>query len=185
MHAQRWMMIGGALLALMATACSAERKRITAADIAGTVVLETYSVNLGWNYQLRGMYIDGDGGVYVYELHGTPWYPERIKTINEMSERDLLTKHKNAQRIGTVDVPELVRMADLIPAAGRATITRAHPELEGAGTLDVAYTLDKRTHTYTEIILSGTGDLSATNGSGEARALDDYLKEVAGAVGYE
>ena len=27
---------------------------------------------------------------------------------------------------------------------------------------------------YTEIILSGTGDLSATNDSGEARALEDY-----------
>jgi len=31
----------------------------------------------------------------------------------------------------------------------------------------------------------GTGDLSATNDSGEARALEDYLREVAAAVGYE
>ena len=185
MHAQRWMMIGGAVLALVAAACAAKKKHITAADIAGSVVLETYSVNLGWNYQLRGMYIDGDGGVWVYELHGTPWYPERIKTINELSERDLLTKHKNAQRIGTVDVPELVRMADLIPAASHATITRAHPENEGGGTLDVAYMLDRHSHVYTEIILSGTGDLSATNDSGEARALEDYLREVAAAVGYK
>ena len=149
-------------------------------------MLETYSVNLGWNYQLRGMYIDGDGGVWVHELHGTPWYPERIKTINELSERDLLTKHKNAQRIGTVDVPELVRMADLIHGASHATITRAHPENEGGGSLDVAYMLDRsEARVATEIILSGTGDLSATNDSGEARALEDYLREVAAAVGYK
>ena len=34
-------------------------------------------------------------------------------------------------------------MADLIPAASHATITRAHPENEGGGTLDVAYMLDR------------------------------------------
>ena len=87
MHAQRWMMIGGAVLALVAAACSAERKRVTAADIAGSVVLETYSVNLGWNYQLRGMYIDGDGGVWVYELQGRDALVSRAHQDHQRAQR--------------------------------------------------------------------------------------------------
>ena len=183
MRVQRGLLIGAAVLALAGAGCSTKQKKITAADIAGTVVLETYRVNLGWNYQLTGMYIDGDGGVWSYELHGTPWYPERIKP-DELSERDLLTKHKNAQRIGTVDLPQLVEMARLVPGAAKGRITRSHPEYEGGGSLDVAYTLDRKTHTYKEIILSGSGDLTATNDSGESRALEDYLREVEQQVGY-
>ncbi|MFN8640712.1 MAG: hypothetical protein U0802_03275 [Candidatus Binatia bacterium] len=157
---------------------------VTAADIAGMVVLETYRVNLGWSYELKGMFIDGNGDVWAYEQHGTPWYPEKLKT-GEVSERDLLTKHKGAQRIGTVDLPMLVEMANQIRGAAKGPVTRAHPEHEGSGSLDVAYILDKPTHTYTEVVLSGTGDLTATNGSGEARALLDYLREVEQTVGYD
>ena len=182
MHGQRWLMIVAAL-ALVGGGCSTREKKITAADIAGTVVLETYRIDLGWNYRLAGMYIDGDGGVWSYELRGTPWYPDRLKG-GEISERDLLTKHKNAQRIGTVDLEQLVEMARLIPAAAKGRITRAHPELEGDGSRDVAYMLDKSKPTYKEIVLSGAGDLTATNSSGESRALVDYLREVEQAVGY-
>jgi hypothetical protein len=184
MRARRWMLVVAVVLALTGAACSAKKKRISAADIAGTVVLETYRVNLGWNYEMKGMYIDGDGGVWAYEQHGTPWYPERLKP-DELSERDLLTKHKGAQRIGTVDLPQLVEMARLIPGAAKGRITRSHPENEGSGSLAVAYMLDKPTHTYTEIILTGSGDRTATNGSGEARALIDYLHEVETQVGYQ
>jgi hypothetical protein len=176
-----WVLLVG--VALVLAGCSSADKKLTAKDIAGAVVLETYSVDLGWNYQLKGMYIDGDGGVWAYEQHGTPWYKEKLKSY-ELSERDMLTKHKGARRIGTVDQTRLLEMAEQIPAAGRGRITRAHPELEGNGSLDVAFTLDRDSHTYTEIILSGTGDLAATNSSGEARALVDYLREVAEAVGY-
>ena len=185
MRAQRRMLVIGVVLVLVGAACSTSPKRkLTAADIAGAVVLETYRVNLGWNYQLKGMYIDGNGVVWAYEQHGTPWYPEKLKT-GEVSERDLLTKHKNATRIGTVDLDLLVQMARQIKGAGRGPITRAHPENEGHGSVDVAYTLDRKTRTYTEIVLSGTGDLTATNGSGEARSLIDYLREVEQAVGYQ
>ena len=184
MRAQRKMIVVGVVLGLLAAACSTKDPKITAADIAGTVVLETYRVDLGWNYQLKGMYIDGNGDVWAYELHGTPWYPEKLKT-GEVSERDLLTKHKNATRIGTVDLDLQVQMARQIKGAGRGPITRAHPENEGHGSVDVAYTLDRKTRTYTEIVLSGTGDLTATNGSGEARSLIDYLREVEQAVGYQ
>ena len=180
MRAMRVLLVGAAVVL---AGCASTERKLTAKDIAGAVVLETYSVDLGWNYQLKGMYIDGDGGVWAYEQHGTPWYKEKLKSY-ELSERDMLTKHKGARRIGTVDQDRLLEMAEQIPAAGRGRITRAHPELEGNGSLDVAFTLDRDSHTYTEIILSGTGDLAATNSSGEARALVDYLREVAEAVGY-
>lgn len=185
MRAQRGMLVIGVVLVLVGAACSSkEKRRITAADIADTVVLETYRLNLGWNYELKGMYIDGNGGVWAYEQHGTPWYPEKLKA-GEVSERDLLTKHKGAQRIGTVDLDLLVQMAGQIPGAGRGRVTRSHPEHEGGGWLDVAYTLDRRTRTYTEILLVGGGDLTATNDSGEASSLIDYLREVEQAVGYQ
>ena len=180
MRAMRVLLVGAAVVL---AGCASTERKLTAKDIAGAVVLETYSVDLGWNYQLKGMYIDGDGGVWAYEQHGTPWYKEKLKSY-ELSERDMLTKHKGARRIGTVDQDRLLEMAEQIPAAGRGRITRAHPELEGNGSLDVAFTLDRDSHTYTEIILSGTGDLAATNSSGEARALVDYLREVEAAVGY-
>lgn len=177
-------MRGVALAALALVAgCASADKKLTARDIAGAVVLESYTVDLGWNYQLKGIYIDGDGGVWAYEQRGTPWYPEKLKS-NELSERDMLTKHKGARRIGTVDHTRLIEMAEQIPAAGRGRITRAHPELEGSGRIDAAYTLDRSSRTYTEIVLGGGGDLEATNSSGEARALVDYLREVEAAVGY-
>ena len=166
MRARRLWLIG---LAVTVTAgCASTEKRLTAADIAGAVVLETYTVDLGWNYRLAGMYIDGNGGVWAYEQRGTPWYPEKLKPA-ELSERDMLTKHRGAKRIGTVDVQRLVEMAELIPAAGRGRITRAHPEREGSGRIDAAYRLDREARTYTEIVLDGSGDLEATNSSGEAR----------------
>lgn len=185
MRTQRWwQVVGGVALALALVACtSREKQRLTAADIADTVVLETYRVNLGWQYELKGMYIDGNGGVWAYAQHGTPWYPEKLKT-GEVSERDLLTKHKGAQRIGTVDLGLLVQMAEQIPGAQKGRVTRAHPELEGSGWLDVAYTLDRHSRTYTEVVLAGGGDLTAANDSGEAQSLLDYLREVQQAVGY-
>ena len=183
MRAQRGLLIVAAVLVLTGAACSTKEKKITAADIAGTVVLETYRVNLGWNYQLTGMYIDGDGGVWSYERHGTPWYPEKLKA-DEVSERDLLTKHKDAKRIGTVDLPQLVEMAGLVHGASKGRVTRSIPEYQGSGTIDVAYMLNRDKHTYTEVFLSGTGDLAASNSSGEARALEDYLREVEQQVGY-
>lgn len=183
MRRRRWVQVSAVIVALAAAACAEKKKPITAADISSTVVLETYRVNLGWNYELKGMFIDGDGGVWAYEQHGTPWYPERLKA-DELSERDMLTKHKGAQQIGTVDVQELVSMARLVPGAAKGRITRAHPENQGSGSVQVAYQLDKLSHTYKEIILSGTGDLMATNSSGEARALLDYLHEVEVQVGY-
>ncbi len=175
--------VGIALAVVMAAGCaSREPQRIEAKDIAGTVVLETYTVDLRWGYKLSGLYIDGDGAVWTYEHRGTPWYPERLKS-GELSERDMLTKHKGARQIGTVDVPRLVEMARLIPGAARGRITRSYEGGDdGSGTLDVAYTLDRERRLYTEVVLAGSSDLLATNASPEARALRAYLREVAAAL---
>lgn len=175
--------VGVALALVVVAGCASRERRIEAKDIAGTVVLETYTVDLRWGYKLSGLYIDGDGAVWTYEHRGTPWYPERL-TTGEVSERDLLTKHKGARQIGTVDVQRLVEMARMIPAAAGGHITRAYEGGdEGSGTRDVAYTHDRERRMYTEVVLAGSGDLLATNASPEARALRNYLREVGAALG--
>lgn len=174
------------VLALALAACSTrDDERLTAGDIAGAVVLETYTVQLGWDYRLSGMYIDGDGVVWAYEHHGTPWYPEKLKP-GELSERDMVTKHKGARQIGSVDMRTLLDMAQLIAGAGRGRIIRAHVDATGdtGGTVEVAYELDRDRRVYKEITLAGSGDRAATNSSGEARALLDWLRQVQTAVGY-
>jgi hypothetical protein len=140
---------------------------------------------MGWDYQLHGMYIDGDGKVWSYEQHGTPWYPEKMKK-GELTERDMLAKHKNAKQIGTVDPKLLVDMAQLIQAAAKGSIVRAAGSGEGesSGTLETAYELDRETKKYTEVILSGTGEKKATNSSESAKMLVDYLHQVQNLVGY-
>ncbi len=182
------MRMRGLALALLFTlaGCGAmDDPKITADDIAGTVVLERYTLQLGWDYRLSGMYIDGDGIVWAYEHHGTPWYPEKLK-LGELSERDMVTKHKGARQVGTVDTRTLLDNARLIPAASRGHITRTHADGTGdsGGTLEVAYQLDPTKRLYKEVVLSGSGDRTATNASGEARALLDYLREVERSVGY-
>jgi len=174
-----------ALLCTLAACSTKDDPKITAADITGTVVLESYTLQLGWDYRLSGIYIDGDGIVWTYEHNGTPWYPEKLKR-GELSERDMVTKHKGARQIGTVDTRTLLDNARLIAAASRGHITRAHDDGTGdtGGTLEVAYRLDTTKRVYKEVILSGSGDRTATNASGEARALLDYLREVQTAVGY-
>ncbi|MGD9764194.1 MAG: hypothetical protein AB7V27_10805 [Candidatus Binatia bacterium] len=174
----------GLVVALIG-ACSAaskDERPLTTADIAGTVVLETYSLNLTWGYELKGMYIDGDGGVWSYSQRGTPWYPEKLKP-GELSERDMLTKHRGATQIGTVDLQQLVEMARMIDSASRAPITRGHGNGEGIGSLDVAYRFDREKRVYSEVILAGTGDQIASNPSASAAALRNYLREVERAVG--
>jgi hypothetical protein len=178
-------MVLGLLVLLVAGCTTKEKDKITAADIRGAVVLETTIVTMGWDYQMRGMYIDGDGKVWAYERHGTPWYQEKLKP-GELTERDMLSKHKGAQQIGTVDPKLLLDMAQMIPAAAKGPITRAagSGEGEGGGTLEVAYQLDRDLKTYTEIILTGSGNKSATNPNASAKVLVEYLHQVQNLVDY-
>jgi len=180
----RWMAM--AVVAVALAGCSTADKPVAAADLRGAVVLETTTWESEFNYVMRGMYIDGEGKVWSYAQHGTPWYPDRLK-YGEMSERDMLAKHKGARQIGTVDPKLLLDMAQLIPDAARGPITRAAPSGDGggSGTLDVAYRLDRDTKVYRQIILAGAGDRMATNENSSAAILLDYLREVQRLVGYE
>lgn len=181
------MRIGWLLLAAMlAGGCSTkkEEKPLTLADIAGTVVLESYSTNFTWGYELKGMYIDGMGIVWAYEHHGTPWYPEKLKP-GQLSERDMLTKHRDATQIGTVDRQQLLDMARLIAAASRGPVVRGQAATEGRGRLDVAYQFNSEKRLYSEVVLAGTGAQVATNANGQAVALLNYLREVEASVGYK
>ena len=168
-----------ALVLLGCTACSTSGSKDSFFDheVTGDVLLESYSVDLTWGYKMSGMYIDSNATVWAYEHTGTPWYPEHIES-GELSERDMLTKHKGARQIGTVDPQLLHDMAKMIKPAGRGKITHAANTGAGSGSLEVAYLLDPDHSTYREIILAGQGDRVATNSAPEAKILLDYLRDV-------
>lgn len=180
----RWVAVAMAALALAGCGAADKQRPVAAADLRGAVVLETTTWSYEFNYVMRGMYIDGDGGVWAYEQHGTPWYPDHLKA-GELSERDMLAKHEGARRIGSVDPALLLDMAQLVPRAAKGPITRASTSGDASGTLEVAYQLDRDRKRYTEIILAGSGARTATNDSHAAAALLDYLREVQRLVGYQ
>jgi hypothetical protein len=169
-----------ALVLLGCAACSmSEKDQLIDREITGDVVLESYSIDQTWGYKLSGMYITADGAVWAYEQTGTPWYPEKLKN-GELYERDMLTKHKNAHQIGSVDRTLLRDMTKMIKPAARGRVTHASgsPYASGSGALEVAYLFDPRSSTYSEIILAGQGDRVATNSAPEAQVLLDYLRDV-------
>ncbi len=173
------------MTAMLIGACSTAKPEepLTLADIATTVVLETYSTNLAWGYELKGMYIDGMGAVWAYEHRGTPWYPEKLR-VGELSERDMLTKHQGAKQIGTVDRQQLLEMAQLIAGAARGPIVRGQSPTEGRSQVEVAYQFDREKRVYSEVMLFGSGDQVGSNTSPQAVALRNYLHEVEASVGY-
>jgi hypothetical protein len=121
--------------------------------------------------------------VWSYDYQGPPFYTEKLKP-GEVSTRDMLNKHKNAERIGTVDRRHLLEVVQLISPASRGAITRASGSGQGSGTLDVAYQFDAETKMYHEVILAGYGDKAATNSAAEAQSLLDYLHDVQRSVGW-
>lgn len=144
----------------------------------GTVLFESYSVDLTWGYKLTGIYIEADGSVWEYESAGTPWYPEKLKS-GELTATDMLTKHRNARQVGWVDREQLRDMAGLIGAAARGSVAADPGWGELGGSLDVAYKFDRGSSIYREVVLSGNGSRVATNSSPEAQVLLDYLRDVA------
>jgi hypothetical protein len=168
-----------ALVVLGCTGCSmkSEADKLLDHEVTGTVLLESYAVDMTWGYKLSGMYIESDGTVWAYEQTGTPWYPEKLQA-GELSERDMLTKHKDPHQIGTVDRKLLHDMAQMIKPASRGNVTRAAGSSAGNGSLEVAYLFDPESSTYREIILAGQGNRVAANSAAEAQVLLDYLHEV-------
>lgn len=168
-----------ALLLLGCAACSTngERVRLIDRQVTGKVLFESYTVEMTWGYQLSGMYIDSDGTVWAYEHSGTPWYPDKLKP-GELSERDMLTKHKSPRQIGTVDRKGLHDIAEMIKPAARGKIVTPVGSSAGSGSLEVAYLFDPDRSVYHEIILAGQGDRVASNSAPEAQLLLDYLRNV-------
>lgn len=165
-----------ALLLLAGAGCSTTTDRLLDDEVTGEILLESYTVEMTWGYRLSGMYIRADGTVWSYEHTATPWYPDKIR-LGELSARDMLTKHKGARQIGTVDPTLLRDMAVMITPAARGKVTRPGTTA-GGGTLEVAYLYNPKLSTYREIVLAGQGDRVASNNAPEARILVDYLREV-------
>jgi len=165
------------LIGCVACSANSERARLIDREITGQVLFESYSIDQTWSYKLSGMYIAADGTVWAYEQTGTPWYPEKIKP-GELYEKDMLTKHRNAHQVGTVDRTLLRHMADLIKPVARGKVTSAAGSAYGNSSLDVAYLFNPDTSVYSEIILAGRGDRVATNSAPEAQTLLDYIRDV-------
>ena len=166
-----------ALVAWAACSTTSDGDRLLDREVTGEVLFERYTVEMTWGYKLSGMYIDADGTVWSYEQSGTPWYPEHLKP-GELTQRDLLTKHKDPRQIGTVDRARLHDMALLIKAAAHGTVAHATGSSIGDGSLEVAYLFDPSDSIYHEIILAGQGSRVASNSAPESRTLLDYLREV-------
>lgn len=177
----RWTWIMLALVGCAAFSTKNDADKRLDREVTGQVLFESYEVDMTWGYKLSGWYVDADGTVWAYEQSGTPWYPERLQP-GELFERDMLTKHKDAHQIGTVDRAHLHDMAQLIKLASRGTISHAAGSAAGDGGLDVAYLLDPEDSTYHEIILAGHGNRVAANSAPEARVLLDYVREVKATV---
>jgi hypothetical protein len=171
-----------ALWLLAGVGCSTTAERLLDHEVTGDVLLESYTVEMTWGYELSGTYIKADGTVWSYAHTGTPWYPDKL-TPGELSARDMLTKHKGARQVGTVDPQLLHDMAGMIKPAARGKVTRPASSGAGDGTLEVAYLFDPRVSTYREIVLAGQGDRVATNSAPEAQILLDYLRDVQKLVG--
>jgi hypothetical protein len=172
----------GGVIALALLSCAAcgirsEAAKLLDRQVTGEVLLESYTVEMTWGYQVSGMYIDADGSVWAYEHTGTPWYPEKLKP-GELSVRDMLTKHKNPRQIGSVDPTHLRDVAAMIKPAARGKITRVAGPGVGTGSLEVAYLFDPHSSVYHEIVLAGQGDRVARNSAPEAQLLIDYLRDV-------
>jgi hypothetical protein len=170
-----WVMM--VLLGCAACSMKSDEEALLDREVPGKVLFESYTVEMTWGYKLSGMYIDDNGTVWAYEYTGTPWYPEKLKP-GELSERDMLTKHKDARQIGTVDRQLLGDMTRVIKPAARGTIVHASGPGAVSGSLEVAYLFDPDASTYHEIILAGEGDRIATNSAPEAQLLLDYLRQV-------
>lgn len=173
----RWTWIVLALVGCAACSTKNDADKLLDREVTGQVLFETYTVEMTWGYKLSGRYIDADGTVWAYEQSGTPWYAEHVMA-GELTERDLLTKHKDPRQIGTVDRARLRDMARLIKPASRGMVTHAAGSSVGDGSLEVAYLYDPQQSVYEEIILAGQGNRVASNSAPEARVLLDYLREV-------
>jgi hypothetical protein len=173
----RWTWIVFVLVGCAACSTKSDADKLLDREVTGQVLFETYTVEMTWGYKLSGMYIDADGTVWAYEQSGTPWYPEHVKP-GELSQRDLLTKHKDPRQIGTVDRTRLRDMALLIKPASRGTVTHAAGSSVGDGSLEGAELVGPAECVYEGIKLAGQGRWVASNSAPEARVLLDYLREV-------
>lgn len=165
------------LLALAGCSSTSELDRLIDREVTGKILLESYTIEMTFGYKLSGMYIQSDGTVWKYEHTGTPWYPDKLRP-GELSARDMLTKHKGARQIGTVDTKLLHDMSEMIKPAARGKVVRPVGSGDSGGSLDVAYLYNPGTSVYREIILAGQGDRVASNSAPEAQMLVDYLREV-------
>jgi hypothetical protein len=172
----------GALALLGLAGCNAwslagERGQQT--DSGQRILFEMEYVNFAWGHQHRGFYVDSDGGVWTYDVSGTPWEPARhdAYTLEELeakygSRREPLT---------TVPARKIEEMRRLIESASRGGLTEPVGNCADFGSITYrAFEYDADGSLYRPVLLYQAGDVALKNTSLSAARITGWLMEIGG-----
>lgn len=148
------------------------------------ILFEVSYVNFAWGYTLGGFYVDRDGD--IYEFH-RGYDDERWQRDDpdRLTAQDLHRKYAiGRELVGTIDSATLDWMTNLIPGAQEGELTeRISVCRDFGGRSWVAYMLNESTGDYERVLLYAAGDWARRNRSGDAEALFEWLRSVAGDTG--
>ena len=173
--------MGRALFATwLFVAATAVPNTVTGSDIPEKqmFLFEISTVNYAWGREIRGLYVDSQGGVYEYNRSDADWQPA---DKDAYSEAELSDKFHKKQPKQTVEAATLARMQKLIEPASAGKLTPPAGRCFDAGvTRYLAYSYDQRSQRYKPVLLYQAGDIAQKNLSESARTLYEWLFLLAG-----
>jgi len=174
-----WLAVLVLISATLPVSCSNNSAGTETDAIGQKYLFEVSYINWAWGYVDQGMYVDGDGNVYSYDLSNRDprfHYPEG----GVYSQASLDDKYSsNPLFIRTVERETLLQMSNLIGPASRGRLT--DPEstaCDAGGTTYTAFLFDKDTAQYREVVLYQSGDWTVENTAPEAATLRDWLTQM-------
>jgi hypothetical protein len=166
-------------LSLVTASCSKSADTGTIVDPINTqtFVFEVEYINYAWGYRHYGIYVDNTGGVFSYDRKGVQY---RRDDKTPLTEKSLMDKYTNVQRIGTVDQATLANkfaLSQRIVSELSTPVTRC----ADAGTWTFwAYTKGSATSegntVYEQTLLHRAGDFLQTNRAQPAQELTTWLR---------
>jgi hypothetical protein len=159
--------------------CSSNSAGTEIDTIGQKYLFEVSYINWAWGYVDQGMYVDGDGNVYSYDLSNRNprfQYPED----GVYSQASLNDKYSsNLLFIRTVDGETLLQMSNLIDPASQGQLTDLESTAcDAGGTAYTAFLFDEVTGEYTGVLLYQSGDWTVENTAPEAATLRDWLMQL-------
>lgn len=140
------------------------------------VLFSAGHINFAWGYKDRGIVVDADGNVFLYDnaCRG-PRYLTGTEVLTDDLMRASFTMTKHVKKIKPV---VLRKMKSLVPAAAKGSLSRAYSGADRGFSGAEAYLYDRKSGTYTEIDLGGIGDYSIKNASPAAQTLRNWLSKL-------